>query len=256
MPSKSDDATGEPKVLGREPLRAPLPKRFYKDVGIAAVPEAGGAIAVQLDGRPVRTPKKRPLALPTRALADLVAEEWRQQGERIDPAKMPLTRLANTAIDAVAERKAEVAADVVAHAGSDLLCYRADGPEGLQRRQAAAWEPIVAWAEATFDCHFERAEGVMPIVQPPETSEQLAAAIVDLDEFRLAALHVMTTLTGSALLALAHVRGRLSLETAWAAAHIDEDWQIEQWGRDEEADARRAHRLDEMRAASRMWKLA
>lgn len=238
---------------GREPLRPPLPKRFYERASVAPTSAGPKLYVVQLDGRPVRTPKKRTLALPTLELAKLVAGEWASQGERIDPASMPITRLANTAIDAVAEQMEAVAADIVAHSGSDLLCYRAEGPEGLQRRQAASWEPIVAWAEATLGCRFERGEGIVPIVQPEETLARVAEAVKGLNEYQLAALHVMTTLTGSALLALAHAHGRLTAEQAWAGAHIDEDWQIEHWGRDEEADARRAFRWLEMQAASRAW---
>jgi chaperone required for assembly of F1-ATPase len=241
------------RLPGKEPLRAPLPRRFYAS---AAVAPSGDGYAVRLDGRPVRTPKKHLLALPTAPLAEAIAAEWNAQGERVDPDTMPLTKLANTALDGVVPHRAAVAADIVAYAGSDLLCYRAAAPEPLARRQRAAWDPVLAWAEAELGARFALGEGVMPVAQTAAALARIAAALDRFGPLQLAALHVMTTLTGSALLALAHALGRLTVEQAWAAAHVDEDWQVSQWGEDAEAAARRQHRLAEMRAASTFLRLA
>lgn len=241
------------RLPGKEPLRAPLPRRFYAS---AAVAPSGDGYAVRLDGRPVRTPKKHLLALPTAPLAEAIAAEWNAQGERVDPDTMPLTKLANTALDGVVPHRAAVAADIVAYAGSDLLCYRAAAPEPLARRQRAAWDPVLAWTEAELGARFALGEGVMPVAQTAAALARIAAALDRFGPLQLAALHVMTTLTGSALLALAHALGRLTVEQAWAAAHVDEDWQVSQWGEDAEAAARRQHRLAEMRAASTFLRLA
>ncbi|MGV1013804.1 MAG: ATP12 family chaperone protein, partial [Methyloceanibacter sp.] len=202
---------------------AKLPKRFYKEVAVA---DEGGGVGLRLDGKPVRTPLKKPLVLPTRALAEAVAEEWRAQGERIDPETMPLTKLANSVIDGVAGREQAVIGDIVAHAASDLLCYRADGPQGLVAAQKAQWDPVLAWAKDAFDAPFMLAEGVVHATQPQASLKRIEEQINHLDPFSLAALHVMTGLTGSALLALAVVLKRLTPEEAWQAAHVDEDWQI------------------------------
>lgn len=237
------------KVLGKEPLRPALPKRFYKSVAVA--PHERGH-AILLDGRLVRTPLKRVLALPTAALAEALADEWRGQREVIDPATMPLTRIANSAIDAVADQMDDVAADVAAFANSDLLYYRADTPEGLAERQRESWDPIVAWAERELDTKLVLAAGVMPVEQSPELRRAALAAVTGDDPLRLAALHVLTTLTGSAVLALALARKQIEPDAAWAAAHVDEDWQIEQWGPDAEAAERRAFRKREFDAACRI----
>ena len=168
---------------------------------------------------------------------------------------MPLTRLANTALDGVRGREPEVRADVVKYAGSDLLCYRAERPEGLVARQREIWDPLLAWAQARLGAEFRIAQSLMPVAQPVESLERLGEALAPLDAFRLTALHVVTTLTGSALLALAVLERHLEVEAAWSAAHVDEDWQIAQWGADTEADARRAARWREMLSAARMLEL-
>jgi len=247
------------KVPGKEALRPPPAKRLYKAVGVEAVggaAEASPTFRILLDGRPIKTPRKRLLALPREALAAAIAAEWTAQGDLIEPASMPLTRIANTAIDAVCDHMAEVVADIVAYAGSDLLCYRAEGPRDLARRQVEAWDPVLAWAEEALGARFVLAEGVMPIEQPASAKATVAAALRDFGPFGLAAVHVLTTLTGSALLALAHARGRLSADEAWAAAHVDEDYQIELWGVDLEASERRRQRRSELEAASRMLHLS
>lgn len=240
------------KVVAQDALRAPLPKRFYASVSVAPM-EAG--FTVLLDGRPVRTPAKRPFVVPVEALANAVAGEWEAQGERIDPASMPLTRLVNTALDAVAEKMAEVADDVAAFAASDLLCYRAEGPEALARRQAEAWDPPLAWARSALGADLAVQTGLMPVDQPAAAIASVRRALDRLDALSLAAAHVLTTLTGSAVLALAHVEDRLTLDETWAAATVDERWQSEQWGRDAEAEARAAARFTEATAASRCLRL-
>jgi chaperone required for assembly of F1-ATPase len=228
------------------------PKRFYQTVSVDG---AAPAFRVLLDGKPMRTPAKRELAVPTQALAEALAAEWEAQGERIDPASMPLTRLVNSAIDGVTGREAEVRAEIARYAGSDLLSYRADGPAELVRRQAEAWDPVLSWARNALGAHFVLGQGIMPVAQPQAATAAVARALSELDVFDLAAHHVMTTLTGSALLALAHAGGRLTADEAWAAAHVDEDWQISQWGSDAEAEARRARRRFELEAATRLLAL-
>jgi chaperone required for assembly of F1-ATPase len=232
----------------------PLPKRFYKEVGVEAeTPDGGapgGAWCLLLDGRPVKTPGKVSLAVPSAALAEEIAQEWRAQDEFIDPESMPITKIVNSAIDGVSGREKEVAADIVAFAGSDLVCYRAEEPAELVVRQAEAWDPVLRWAQDVLGAHFVLAEGVMPVAQPEDALRAFASAIDGYESLELCALHVMTTLTGSAILSLAHARGAMSAELVWAAAHVDEDFQIAQWGEDDEAAARREKRLREFQAAS------
>jgi len=240
------------KIPGKESLRPPLPKRFYKSVTVA--PREKG-FAVLLDGKGIKTPAKKDFVLPTKALAGAIAAEWSAQGERVDPDTMPLTRIANSALDSVAGHMREVAADIAAFAGNDLLCYRASGPDGLVARQRARWNPILDWTRNALGADFQLADGVIHVAQPKEALARVEDALKGPDPFRLACLHVMTTLAGSALIALAHARATLTLEEAWAAAHVDEDWQIELWGRDSEADARRMQRFAEFEAASRMLSL-
>jgi chaperone required for assembly of F1-ATPase len=229
-----------------------LPKRFYKTVAIKD--EAGGS-GLLLDGKKVRTPGKAELKLPTRALAEAVAQEWRDQGERIDPMTMPLTRLANSAIDGVVGREAAVIDDIMAHAGSDLLCYRADGPAGLTAAQGKHWDPVIAWVKEALAAPLELGKGVVHVAQPEASLASLKRAIAGCDAFSLAALHVMTALTGSALLGLAVALGQMTPEEAWQAAHVDEDWQISQWGEDREAAIRRENRWRDFAAAARLLKL-
>ena len=240
------------KVPGREPLRAPLPKRFYKEVAVHEQPDD---FAIHLDGRPVLTPRKRQLVVPTRALAEAIAEEWMAQGEKIDPATMPLSKLAITTIDGVAENVAEVRSDIVHFAGSDLLCYRAEAPTVLADLQAKAWDPTLRWIEAETGERFFLAEGVMPVTQSDAALAGVDRLLAPFGAFALASLHVMTTLTGSAFLALAVDMGRMSVADAWAAAHLDEDWQIDRWGIDVEAADRRERRWQEMQAAARFLDL-
>lgn len=230
-----------------------LPRRFYQ---LATVSDGAGPFRVLLDGRSVRTPAKTEVAVTSRALADLLTAEWNAQAEVVDPAAMPLTRIVNTALDGVARRKVEVAADIVAFAGNDLLCYRAETPRELARRQEAAWQPVLAWADAGLGARFVTVVGLMPVEQDQAALDAIAAVVEPLDPLALAATHVATTLTGSALLSLAVLRGRLGAEDAWAAAHIDEDFQIEAWGADTDATARRQRRWQEMQAAATIMALS
>lgn len=232
-------------------MKAPLPKRFYKEVSVG---ETGGEHSILLDGRPVKTPAKRSLTLPTRAAAELLAAEWDAQVEVINPVKMPLTRLVNSALDGVAAEIDAVFDDIVNYAGTDLLCYRAETPQSLIDAQAAKWDPVLYWAAEELGARFILAEGIIHQSQPQPA---ISAFAETLRKYRgpleLAALHTITTLTGSALLALAFAEGRLSAAEAWQAAHADEDWNIAQWGGDAEAEARRTARWIDMRASADLF---
>jgi chaperone required for assembly of F1-ATPase len=230
-------------------MRPELPKRFYKS---AEAVREGQGFAVMLDGRPVRTPAKNMLVVPAEGLALAISEEWNAQSEVIDPATMPLTRLVNSAIDGVAREPDAVRAEIVKYAGSDLLCYRAEEPDKLVARQSAAWDPVVDWAGDVLGARFVLARGIVFTAQPEDTLAAIGPRLAHLDIFRLAAANVVTTLTGSALLAFALLEGRVSAEEAWSAAPVDEDWNIELWGADEEATERRARRYEEMQAAARV----
>ncbi len=231
-------------------MKTPLPKRFYEQA--AVVPGEDG-FAVHLDGRPVRTPGKALLALPSEAAAALVADEFGAQEDVVDPVTMPVLRLVNTALDGVAADPQAVLEDILRFCATDLLCYRADGPEGLVDRQNRHWDPVLDWVRAALGARFNLAEGVIHVEQPRESIAVLGAHLAQRPQpLRLAAIHLMTSLTGSALLALAVERGELDAEEAWQAAHVDEDWQIEHWGQDSEAIARRAMRKRDFMAAVRL----
>ncbi|MDQ6434896.1 ATP12 family protein [Mesorhizobium sp. LHD-90] len=231
-------------------MKTPLPKRFY--AAVAVEPGSSGHV-VKLDGKLARTPARAPLELPSEAAARLVADEFDAQQEVIDPVAMPVMRLANTAIDGVAREADAVLEDILRFASSDLLCYRADAPEGLVARQNEAWDGVIDWARDTLGARLNLAEGIIHVEQPREAIAAIGLHLRGRAEpFRLAALHLMTSLTGSALLSLAVEAGELDAETAWAAAHVDEDWQVEHWGQDSEAMARRAARRRDMLAAARL----
>ena len=229
-----------------------LPKRFYQEV--AVVPDAGG-VSVRLDGKAIRTPGKAPLVLPNAALAEAVAAEWRAQGERIAPETMPLTKLANSVIDGAKGREAEIIGDMLGYAGSDLVCYRAEAPEALTAAQAKQWDPLVAFAEKKLKAPLRLAHGLMHVKQPQASLAAIRERLERFDAWGLAALHVLTGLSGSALVALAVALGDLTPEEAWEAAHVDEDWQISQWGEDEEAAERRARHFRDFAAAAGMLRL-
>ena len=247
------DSANAPADAAKTTQKTSLPKRFYKEV---ATKDEGGGVALLLDGKPVRTPGKAPLDLPTRALAEAVAGEWRAQGERIDPTTMPLTKLANSAIDGVSGREQAVIDDILAFAGADLLCYRARGPRGLVEAQETQWDPVLAWVKEALGVPLFLAKGIVHVAQPAASLDRIKETLAGRDTFSLAALHVMTSLTGSALLALAVALGRMTPEAAWGAAHVDEVWQISQWGEDAEAAVRRKNRWRDFEAAARMLSLA
>jgi chaperone required for assembly of F1-ATPase len=222
--------------------------RFYKT---ADAMEEDGRFVLSLDGRRARTPGRNPLAHTSRALMLEIAAEWERQGATIDPAGMPLMRLLNSAIDGVAHTMAETRADILRYAGSDLLCYRAEVPDTLVGRQAHAFDPVLRWAADELGARFHVTGGIVHLAQPPEALAAIGAALEAYDDpVALAGLSVMTTLSGSALLALAVARGFLSPEAAWRAAHVDEDFEIERWGEDAEAAARREARRREFEAAA------
>lgn len=231
-------------------MKTPLPKRFYKEVSVS---KGDGGFAVHLDGRSVRTPARALLSLPTEKAARLVADEFTAQEEVIDPVSMPVMRLVNTALDGVANEQQAVLEDILRFASSDLLCYRADTPQGLVDSQNTHWDPVMDWACSTLGARFKLAEGVIHVEQPRESIAVLGSYLAQRSgSLRLAALHLMTSLTGSALLALAVEAGELDAEAAWLAAHVDEDWQISQWGQDAEAVARRNARHRDFTAAVQM----
>jgi len=241
----------DPTEGARRTMRPRLRKRFYKDVSV------GENDGVLLDGKPVMTPARKPLAAPTRALAQALAAEWDAQKDEIDPARMPLTRLANAVIDAVAEKQRAVAAEIENYLGSDLLFYRAETPAGLIEKQAEHWDPVLEWAREKLGTRFVLAQGVVHVPQPSEALAAARAAIPsDASDakniWRLGAVSSITSLTGSALLALALHQGARNADQVWAAAHVDEDWSAEQWGADEEAMARRATKQVDFRAAAQI----
>ena len=240
----------DPTEAARRSLRPKLRARFYDQTGLG---EAGGAFAVLLNGKPVLTPARHALAAPSRSLAESIAAEWQVQRELIDPARMPLTRLANSIIDGVAKQPAPVAAEIEKFLGSDMLLYRAAEPEGLVASQKRHWDPVLEWARDALGARLVMAQGIVFVPQPAESIAAAAKSIPrepPYDPWRLGALNSVTVLTGSALLALALAHGRLTLDEAWAAANVDEDWNMARWGRDDAAQERLALRFAEMQAAA------
>jgi chaperone required for assembly of F1-ATPase len=235
----------DPQEAARRTTRAPQRKRFYTAAGIS---EAEGGYAVTLDGKPIRTPSGRLVTVPSRAIAEAMAGEWQAQGETIDPLTMPLTRLANSVVEAVTDRVEPVRDDIAKYLQSDLVFYRAGHPEGLVAREAAHWDPVLSWAREVLGAHFILAEGIVHVRQP-EAAVAAARDALPQDAWSVAALHVVTTLTGSALLALALHQGARDADQVWAAAHVDEDFNAEQWGADEEVVARKAARRADFAAA-------
>ncbi len=238
----------DPQETVRQTSRAPQRKRFYT---AAAIDEVDGGFAIVLDGKPMRTPTGERLSVPTRDIAQAIAEEWNAQGEFIDPMTMPLTRLANSIIAGVVGRVDAVRADVARYFESDLLFYRAAHPEALVAREGEHWDPVLFWAADALGARFVLAEGIVHVRQPEAAVASATAALPD-DPWTVGALHVVTTITGSALLALALLRGARTADEVWAAAHVDEDWNIAQWGADAEVMARRNVKLRDFRAAAFM----
>ncbi|HKX21989.1 MAG TPA: ATP12 family protein [Rhizorhapis sp.] len=217
-------------------------KRFYKQAEVAAEGEGYG---IRLDGRPVRTPGRAPLAVPTRGLAERIAREWAEQGEEIDPSAMRFTGLVNAAIDRVAPDTAAFAAGIALYGESDLLCYRAGEPAPLVARQAAAWDPLLDWAARRYDVHFTIVTGIMHQPQPEATLERLRAAVASYSSFLLAGLSPIVSLTGSLVAGLALLEGAADAGAIWDAAQLDELWQAEMWGEDALAAQIRAQKRAE-----------
>lgn len=223
-------------------------QHFYTSASVA---ETEGGFGVVLDGKPVRTPAKRPLAVPSRALADAIAAEWQAQGGAIDPRRLPLTRLASIALDLVAPRRDEVIAEVAKYAGTDLVCYRAEQPAELAARQQAIWQPLMDWAALRFDAPLTVTTGILPVSQPPAALKALETAVATYDTHRFAALHLATAACGSLVVALALVEGRIDAEAAFAAAELDQSYEIERWGEDAEQTKRRAELKADIGLAAR-----
>jgi len=254
----NDPAKTSPPGSGAPRDAVARPKRFYTRAGVG---EHEGGFALLLDGRLAKTPAKAALVLPTLAAAEAVASEWQAQNEDIDFASMPLTRIANAAIDGVAGDMEAVAAEIVKYADTDLVCYRAAAPASLVKAEAEAWDPIIAFAASRLGARFMCVEGIVFVGQPPAAKAAVQAKVDEVARrgraapFALASLSVMTTLTGSVLIALALAEDAISLDEAWRTAHVDEDFEMRLWGEDQQAMARRARRFAEMAAAERLWRL-
>ena len=227
-------------------------KRFWTDV---SVEQDGEGWSIRLDGRSVRTPAREALIVPSQALAEAIAEEWRSVEGEIDPRAMPLTGLANAAIDRVAPDRQTFAQGLARYAEADLACYRADKPRELVERQALAWDALLGWARRRFDVDFATTAGVTHVDQPPATIERLGHAVAALDAFRLAGLSPLVTIGGSLVAALAVLEKAMTAEEAWDAVSVDDRWQVEQWGADEEAERAIENRRRELLAGARFLEL-
>lgn len=227
-------------------------KRFYKN---AAARAAAGGFEILLDERPVKTPARNPLLVPGEALASTIADEWNAQGEKVEPRSMPLTGLANAAIDRIAPDRDNFVRALAVYGETDLLCYRAEGPASLAAAQSAAWDPLLEWARRRYDVEFEVVRGIMHRDQPAETIRRLTAAVDGRTSFELAALTQLVTIAGSLVAALALAEGSVDIDTAWAAASLDEAWQAEQWGKDAEAARVLEARRQDFAAAYRFLNL-
>ena len=229
-----------------------LPRRFYKQVSVVQTP---GGYTVELDGRSIKTPAKNLLEVDSEAIACAIAEDWENQVDFINPETMHTSKVANTAIDRIAPDPGDVIAEITEYAGADLVCYRVLEPESLVARQNDNWNPLLEWLDTAYGSRLICIGGVIHQPQPVEAIDRLAANLSSRCAIMLAAMHNLTTLTGSAVLAFAVADGRLGAEEAWACAHVDEDWQIEQWGHDEEAAAARARRWQEMEKTARLMSI-
>jgi chaperone required for assembly of F1-ATPase len=236
----------DPSEAVRLSTRTLQRKKFYEQVSVG---EAEGGFSILLDGRPIKSPSRKTIVVPSRAIADVMVQEWSSQRDVIDPMTMPMTRLANSVVDGVIERVEDVRADIAKYFESDLVCYRAGHPQELVTREAAAWDGVLFWAAETLGVHFILAEGIVHARQPQQALDTARDALPT-DPWMVAATHIVTTITGSALLALALALGARDADQVWIAAHVDEDWNIEQWGIDEEVAIRRAARRVDFDAAA------
>ena len=247
------EVPGGPKYMSKADDVRPKPKRFYKEVSVK--PETQGFL-VCLDDRIIKTPMKSTLSVGSRALAEAIAEEWSSQGEEIDSEAMIFTKLANTAIDRVATRRDDILSELVSYGGNDLLCYRASEPASLVDKENEVWDPYLNWFKDEQNIRFQLAAGVIHVAQETDELEKLSKLYDQFDEFALTSLHNMTTMTGSALLPLALLIGSWGVEDIWTAAHLEEDFQIERWGEDEEAQKRRKKRHEEFLLTHKFYELA
>ncbi|MEI8145359.1 MAG: ATP12 family protein [Alphaproteobacteria bacterium] len=245
-PAGIDPASYDPVATARLAMKPQLPKRFYEK---ASFDQSETGFRLLLDGRPAKTPARATLAVPSAELGTALAAEWNAQTTHINPAEMPLTRLANAILDGVVDKAEAVADEIVRYAGSDLLCYRADTPQSLVARQAAAWDPVLAWARTKTGATFILTEGVVFVAQPDDLLGKIRPHVPQ-DPWRLGATSVVTTLTGSAVLGLALAHRAFDREAVWQAAHVDEDFQTDMWGFDVEAAERRAARRRDYDAAA------
>jgi chaperone required for assembly of F1-ATPase len=222
-------------------------RRFYKDVSVA--PEGDG-FAVLLDGKPVKTPARAGLVLPTREIAEAVAQEWREQGEELEPAKMLRTKLANTALDRVHMHRLDIIAELLGFAKNDLLCYREDASAELAARQKQNWDPLLEWAAANFGARLKISTGIVHVAQDPDAILAFERTLKAREDMALAAIHTATTVTGSLVLALALADGKLTSDQAFDLGHLDEFFQAERWGRDHEAEIRLSGLKKELETAA------
>lgn len=227
-------------------------KRFWRK---AEIVEADDGFGIALDGRRVKTPARADLLIPTKPLAEAIAAEWNECGDDVDPRAMPLTGLANAAIDRIAPDKENYAAGIASYGESDLVCYRAEGPETLVRWQSESWDALLAWARRRYDVDFNCQTGIMHVPQPEETVRKLAHAVAALDAFQLAGLSPLVTIGGSLVAGLAVLEDMMPAETAWDAVSLDDRWQLEQWGDDPEARAALDARRRDFLAAARFLEL-
>ncbi len=241
-----------PGKANRENDKPKFPKRFYKEASIA---ELDDGFTVELDGKGIKTPGRISIIVPNEEAAQLMADEWNAIETEINPLLMPVTRLVNTAVDGVAQEMQAVMEDITRYASSDLLCYRADTPEDLVEKQREHWDPVLDWALEKFGASFEVTSGIMSIAQPKEAIAGFGAQLKQhADPFKLACIHTFTSISGSAILALALAEEHLTAEDCWNAAHVDEDWNVSLWGEDYEAADRRKQRWKDFEAADRLLK--
>lgn len=234
-------------------MSAWAPRRFWTETTVA---ETGQSFTVLLDGRRVKTPHKADLAVPSRGFAERIAAEWKSQEEVVVPDTMPFTRAANTAIDKVSEQFDDVATMLIAYGETDLICYRAETPAALRERQAEAWDPLISWAEHAFEAKLQVTQGVLPVDQSAQSLARLGAEVRAMTPFQLVGFHDLVVLSGSLVLALAAANALKPASEIWKLSRLDEHWQIEQWGEDEEAkEAEERKRTDFLRALE-VYKLA
>ena len=253
MINDNKDETGGLKFMANPDDVRPKPKRFYQTVSLE---KSDGGYAIHLDGRPIKTPMKQSLQVSSEPLARAMADEWEAQVDVIDHEAMLFTKLANTAIDRVAPRRHEIVNEIVSYAGSDLLCYRASEPASLQAREAMSWDPFLEWLKATYNVQLQTTGGIIHVSQEESQLQRLGQVLSPYDDLSLTVLHNLTTLIGSAILPLALIETDWEEDHIWQVAHIDEDFQIERWGQDEEAQARRKKRRIEFDQTYAFFQLA